>query len=108
METQLAKSSMDIVKRRDPANLNHKMTPAELRALTPNFSWDDYLSGIRAPATVHYLVYTPDFFKGVNELITSAPLDQWKTYLSGNWFLILRPCFPLRLPMNISIFTDAS
>ena len=86
METQLAKSSMDIVKRRDPANLNHKMTPAELRALTPNFSWDDYLSGIGAPATVHYLVYTPDFFKGVNELVTSAPLDQWKTYLK--WQLV--------------------
>ena len=34
---------MDIVKRRDPANLNHKMTLAEMRALTPNFSWDEYL-----------------------------------------------------------------
>jgi putative endopeptidase len=87
METQLAKSSMDIVKRRDPANLNHKMTPAELRALTPNFSWDDYLTGIGAPTTAHYLVYTPDFFKGVNELITSAPIDQWKTYL--RWQLVV-------------------
>ena len=34
-------------KRRDLANLNHNMTPAELRALTLNFSWDDYLTGIR-------------------------------------------------------------
>ena len=54
MELSWRKSSMDIVKRRDPANLNHKMTPAELRALTPNFSWDDYLSGIGAPVTAHY------------------------------------------------------
>ena len=86
METQLAKGSMDIVKRRDPANLNHKMTPAQLRALTPNFSWDDYLAGIGAPTTAHYLVYTPDFFKGVDELIASAPLNQWKTYL--RWQLV--------------------
>ena len=85
METQLAKSSMDIVKRRNPANLNHKMTPTELRASTSNFSWDDYLSGIRAPATVHHGV-TADLLKGVNELVTSAPLDQWKTYLK--WQLV--------------------
>jgi putative endopeptidase len=87
METALAKSSMDIVKRRDPANLNHKMTLAEMAALTPNFSWNDYLKGIGAPATAHYLIYTPDFFKGMNALITSAPLDQWKTYL--RWQLVV-------------------
>ena len=81
METALAKASMDIVKRRDPANLDHKLSPQELRALTPAFSWDDYLKGISAPATAHYLVFTPDFYKGVNELITSAPLDNWKSYL---------------------------
>jgi len=81
METALAKSSMDLVKRRDPANLNHKLTPQELRALTPAFSWDDYLKGISAPATAHYLVFTPDFYKGVNDLITSASLDNWKAYL---------------------------
>jgi putative endopeptidase len=87
METALAKSSMDIVKRRDPANLNHKMTLAEMTALTPNFSWNDYLKGIGAPATAHYLIYTPDFFKGMNGLIVSAPLDQWKTYL--RWQLVV-------------------
>jgi len=81
METALAKASMDIVKRRDPANLNHKMSLQELRALTPNFSWDDYLKGISAPSTEHYLVLTPEFFKGVNELIGSASLGDWKTYL---------------------------
>ncbi|HEX4487294.1 MAG TPA: M13 family metallopeptidase [Terriglobales bacterium] len=87
METALAKSSMDIVKRRDPANLNHKMTLAEMAALTPNFPWNDYLKGIGAPATAHYLIYTPDFFKGMNALIVSAPLDQWKTYL--RWQLVV-------------------
>ena len=81
METALAKASMDIVKRRDPANLNHKMSLQELRALTPGFSWDDYLKGVSAPSTEHYLVLTPDFFKGVNELIGSASLGDWKTYL---------------------------
>ena len=81
METALAKASMDLVKRRDPANLDHKMSLTELRALSPDFSWDDYLKAISAPATAHYLVLTPDYFKGVNELLASASLDNWKAYL---------------------------
>jgi putative endopeptidase len=86
METALAKASMDIVKRRDPANLNHKLTGQELRALTPNFSWDDYLQAVNAPVADHYLVMTPDFYKGLNQLIGSASLDNWKTYL--RWHLV--------------------
>jgi putative endopeptidase len=86
LETSLASMSMDIVKRRDPANLNHKLSGQELRALTPEFSWDIYLKDIGAPQTDHYLVITPEFFKGVNGLITSVPLDNWKTYL--RWQLV--------------------
>ncbi len=86
METALAKASMDIVKRRDPANLNHKLSAQELRALTPAFSWDDYLKAVNAPPTAHYLVTAPDFFKGVNQLITSESLDHWKIYL--RWHLV--------------------
>ncbi len=81
METALAQSAMDLVKRRDPANLDHKLSIAELRALTPAFSWDIYLKDMRAPATEHYLVATPDFFKEVNTLIVADSLDDWKTYL---------------------------
>lgn len=84
METALAKSSMDIVLRRDPANLNHKLSLAQLQALTPSFSWNDYLKAVNAPATDHYLVATPDFYKGVDHLITSTSLEDWKTYLRWN------------------------
>ncbi len=84
METALAKSSMDIVKRRDPANLNHKLSEAELRALTPSFSWDAYLKPLSPPTTAHYLVTSPDFLKGVDHLINARSLDDWKVYLSWN------------------------
>ena len=86
IETALAKVSMDIVLRRDPANLNHKMSAQELRALTPEFSWDEYLKDVQAPATMHYLVAAPDFFKGVNQLIKAQSLDHLKTYL--RWQLV--------------------
>lgn len=86
METSLAKASMDIVKRRDPANLNHKLSLAELQALSPEFSWTDYMKAVGVPPTDHYLVYTPDFFKGVNQLLQTASLDNWKVYL--RWQLV--------------------
>jgi endothelin-converting enzyme/putative endopeptidase len=85
-ETSLAKVSLDQVKRRDPANLNHKLSFGELQALTPAFSWDEYLKRVHAPATDHYLVLTPDFFEGVDQLMTSVPLENWKTYL--RWQLV--------------------
>jgi putative endopeptidase len=85
-ETSLAKASLDIVARRDPANLNHKLSLKELQALTPAFSWSRYLANVNAPQTDHYLVMTPDFFKGVGQLIDSVPLENWKTYL--RWQLV--------------------
>ncbi len=37
---------MTNVERRDPEKIYHKMTRAELRALTPNWSWDAYFQEI--------------------------------------------------------------
>jgi len=85
-ETSLAKASLDIVARRDPANLNHKLSFQELQALTPAFSWDRYLAHVNAPQTDHYLVMAPDFLKGVGQLIASVPLENWKIYL--RWQLV--------------------
>src|SRR5882724_248836 len=87
METTLAKVSMDIVLRRDPANINHKMSLKELQTLTPHFSWDEYLKAMGgAPPTIHYLVATPDFLRGVDQIIATDSLDDLKTYL--RWQLV--------------------
>jgi putative endopeptidase len=85
-ETSLAKASLDIVARRDPANLNHKLSFQELQALSPAFSWNRYLMTLNAPQTNHYLVMTPGFFKGVDQLIGSISLEHWKIYL--RWQLV--------------------
>jgi putative endopeptidase len=86
LETSLAKVSLDIVKRRDPANLNHRLSLQEVRALSPAFSWDQYFQNVNAPQTDHYLVMTPEFFKGVDQLIATVPLESWKIYL--RWQLV--------------------
>ncbi len=81
METALAKAAMDPVARRDPKNLNNKMTFAQVKALAPSFDWDRYLEAVHAPSTPHYIVTTPDFFKGLETLLQQQPVEHWKTYL---------------------------
>jgi putative endopeptidase len=81
METSLANAAMDIVLRRDPKNINHKMTLEQVQALTPSFNWSRYLAAIRAPAASQYLVTSPEFFRGVTKLIVSEPVDHWRAYL---------------------------
>jgi endothelin-converting enzyme/putative endopeptidase len=81
VETALAKVSLDRVKRRDPANRDHKMTRKELGALAPHFDWAAYFSATGAQAFTEINVGWPDFFKGLDEAIEARSLDDWKTYL---------------------------
>jgi len=81
METALAKVAMDPIWRRDPKNLNNKMSLAGVKALAPSFDFDRYLTLVRAPASPQYIVTTPAFFKGVEVLLRERSLDDWRTYL---------------------------
>jgi putative endopeptidase len=82
IETALANAAMDIVVRRDPKNVNNKMSLAEVQALTPSFNWSHYLAAMHAPASPKYIVAAPDFFRGMEKLIASKPIDQWRAYLA--------------------------
>ena len=84
VETLLAGHSMDIVKRRDPENLNHKMSLAELQKSTPSFDWNAYFAAMKSPKSDHYLVFAPEFFTEFDTLIRTLPLADWKTYLRWN------------------------
>ena len=46
IETALAKGSMTRVERRDPKNLDHKMTSAELEKISPDFQWQVYFTKV--------------------------------------------------------------
>jgi len=86
IETALAAAAMDPVARRDPANLNNKMSLDQVKALTPSFDWQRYLTLVDAPASPpHYLVSAPNFFKNLETMLQQRSLDQWKTYLRLQW-----------------------
>jgi endothelin-converting enzyme/putative endopeptidase len=81
IETALAKSALDAVSRRDPNKVYHKMSNAELQALTPPFMWNRYFSGIGSPPIYALNVAEPEFFKALGQLVAATPLDQIKAYL---------------------------
>ena len=86
METAMAKAAMDIVKRRDPKNLDNEMSLDAVKKLTPSIDWSRYLQLVHAPATATFIVTSPDFFRGAEQLIQSEPLDHWKAYFK--WQLL--------------------
>ena len=86
IETGLAKGSLDRTSRRDPANVYHKMTKAELISLNPDIAWPRYFEGIQAPEFETLNVTVPGFFRRLEEMLVLTPLDHWKIYLT--WHLV--------------------
>jgi endothelin-converting enzyme/putative endopeptidase len=82
IETALAQASMDRVARRDPKNLDHRMTRDELLHLAPALQLDSYLSATTAPPFDVLNNANPAFFSSVNRLVDQTPLAEWKTYLA--------------------------
>ncbi len=81
IETALATASMDRIARRDPHNLDHKMTRDELIRLAPSLELARYFTDTQAPAFTDVNTATPDFFKDVSGLVDRTPMDDLKTYL---------------------------
>jgi putative endopeptidase len=84
LETKLAEMSMTRVQRRDPNAVYHRMTMTEATALAPHFNWSDYFKELGLRGTPDINVAQPDFFKGLDTLLTATALDDWKTYLRWN------------------------
>ncbi|HET9406714.1 MAG TPA: M13 family metallopeptidase [Candidatus Sulfotelmatobacter sp.] len=85
IETALAKGSMTRVERRDPKNLDHKMTSTDFEKIAPQFQWQTYFAKVGTPVT-SLNVASPGFFKTLNEEIEKESLADWKTYL--RWHLV--------------------
>ncbi|HMF10285.1 MAG TPA: M13 family metallopeptidase [Thermoanaerobaculia bacterium] len=86
IETRLAESSMTRVERRDPDATYHRMDAAQLKALTPDFSWPAYFRTIAAPPIAAVNVGQPKFFEALDQELKSVALADWKTYL--RWHLV--------------------
>ena len=86
LKTALAKGSIDRVALRDPAKRYHIMTLAELQALSPDYDWTAYLKALKFGGFKTLNVSTPDYFKAMNDQISSQSLEGIKSYL--RWHVV--------------------
>jgi putative endopeptidase len=86
IETALAKASRTRVELRDAEKNYHLMSLADMKTLTPDWPWQNYLHAVGAPPVEQVNVHQPEFFKEVNEELSSVSLPDWKVYL--RWHLL--------------------
>ncbi len=80
LEKDIATSHSTNVELRDPQSNYHKIAVAELEKQMPVFAWKTTLAAMDLhPDSVN--VQQPKFYKKINELLKSTPVDTWKTYL---------------------------
>ncbi len=81
IETALAKASMSRTDFRMPENRYHIYTVPDFQKLAPEFDFNVYFKDVNVGSFESLNVATPDFFKEMNQLIASEPVDAWKSYL---------------------------
>src|ERR1700675_33538 len=86
VETALAKASLTNVQLRDPKANSHNLSTAELKQLTPDWSWDSFFADVHLPGLPETNIGQPDFFKEMDHQLTATPLSDWKIYL--RWHVI--------------------
>src|SRR5580692_1642583 len=87
LETALAKVSLDVTSQRDPHNVYHMMPNSGLQALTPSFNFAHFYPGTGAPEFSELNVAEPDFFKGLDGVITQTDLPTIQAYLRSQLVL---------------------
>ena len=86
LETKLAEASRTRVQLRDPQKNYNKMAVSQLQKLTPDWKWSDYFKQINLLEPPNINVHQPEFFKTVDDVFKSTPIEDWKPYL--RWHLI--------------------
>ena len=84
LETKLATASRKMEDLRDPYKNYNKISVADLGKLTSNLNWTNYLNEIGVHSNDSIIVGQPEFFKALNNVLKSTPLEDWKSYLKFN------------------------
>ncbi len=85
-ESRMAKASQDLVFRRDPEHLYHRMKVTELSKIAPLLQWDRYFADIEAPMFSELNVVAPEYLKELSAMTTGVPWPEWQAYL--RWHLV--------------------
>src|SRR5271155_4282073 len=86
IETALAQARLSRVELRDPQVRDHLMAFAELKAFAPHFDWSEEFHALGVPSDGHINVPQPKLVQAFDNLLASASLDDWRSYL--RWQLL--------------------
>ena len=81
IETAMAKAATSRTELRQPENRYHIYTVVDFEKLDPQFDWGTYFSSVGIGHFDTLNVATPNFFKALDGLISSEPVEAWKSYL---------------------------
>jgi putative endopeptidase len=83
VEKSLAQNAKTPVELRDAVANYNKMPTADLKAKVHGFPFDAYLTdrAIIGPAAEDIIVGQPKFYEGLQELLESRPISDWKSHL---------------------------
>jgi putative endopeptidase len=82
LETRIATEHMTKEQSRRYLENYNKVDLADLSALMPNFNWDGFLAELEISNVPFIGVFTMDYLKALDGIITDTDLDTWKTYLT--------------------------
>ncbi|MFW0788234.1 M13 family metallopeptidase [Gordonia sp. CPCC 205333] len=89
LETAIAATHWDVVRRRDAELSYNLLTYGEFTSTANGFDLDAWIGGLGTaaePTFAEVVVGQPSFVSGVAELVAGRPLDEWKTWLT--WRLL--------------------
>jgi putative endopeptidase len=81
LETKLAAASRKIEDLRDPYANYNKMAITDLGKMSTAINWQTSLASRGIKNIDSVIVGQPEFFKALDQVLTSTPVDTWKNYL---------------------------
>lgn len=83
LEKKIAQGHFTNVQLRDPEKNYNKMGTAQLQKMSPGLDWNALKSGLML-TTDSVNVSQPSFFTSLDKLISSEPINDWKTYFKAH------------------------
>lgn len=86
IEESLARVCKSPVELREVEKQYNPYTVSELNEMCPNVSWNEFLNARHIVEQDTIIVGQPEFFKGLNSLMDSVSIQDWKIYFKWNIF----------------------
>lgn len=82
LEASIAEHQWDEVRNRDPENIYNPYAVEDLASLGSNLDWSGLREALGIEGQAQLIIEQPSYFEGLDGLLASVPLEDWKAYLA--------------------------